>query len=290
MKRFAKTTFFPVLLATATYAFAATYLWAVQDRHIFMPGRELTQTPADYALAYEDVYIPSPAGTPSAERVHAWWIPADQSPHRRVLLYLHGSAFNISANVEHARRFHRLGFSVLLISYRGYGISVGDGPSEKTMYEDAVAAWNYLRTVRKIAPERIMIYGHSLGGAVAIDLAVKKPASAGVIAEATFTSIRDVAALNSFYRLFPLDLLIEHAFDSLSKIDGLTVPVLFLHGTADSSIPYEMSRRLYERTPGPKHLTLILGGGHNNSARVGGEKYLREVAAFAAASLVSDQP
>jgi len=93
-----------------------------------------------YANAnFENVYIPSPAGTYSAERVHAWWIPADQSPNWRVLLYLPGSAFNISANVEHARRFHRLGFSLLLISYRGDGISDGDGPSEKTMYEDAAA-------------------------------------------------------------------------------------------------------------------------------------------------------
>ena len=183
-------------------------------------------------------------------------------------------------SVEHARRFHRLGFSVLLVSYRGYGISDGDAPSEKKMYEDAEAAWAYLRNVRKIPAGRIMIYGHSLGGAVAIDLAVKHPDVAGVIVESTFTSIGDVAALKSLYRIFPLDLLIEHAFDSLSKIGRLAAPILFLHGTADTTIPYEMSRRLYAQAPGKKRLVLILGGGHNNSARVGGETYLKKVANF----------
>ncbi|MGA8280237.1 MAG: alpha/beta fold hydrolase [Desulfobacterales bacterium] len=266
-------------LIVLAYALGCAYLWSQQTRFIFMPARDITSTPADTGLPYEDVFIPVADDSGGVERLHAWWIPAGTAG-RSTLLYLHGSALNIGANVEHAKRFHGLGFAVLLLSYRGYGRSDGDFPSETKVYQDAEAAWQYLVTKREIAPDDIVIYGHSLGGAVAIDLAVRHPAARGLIVEATFTSIYDMAARGGAYRVFPLGLILTQRFDSLSKVDRLRVPVLYLHGTDDSVAPFDMSRRLYEHTRAPKRLQLILGGGHNNSARVGGSVYLQAVKEF----------
>ncbi len=261
------------------YALACTYLWARQDHHIFMPRREIKKTPATYQLSYQDVYISVETPNGNEERIHGWWIPA-QIPADKTLLYLHGSALNIGANVDHARRFHNLGFAVFVVSYRGYGLSDGEFPSEKQVYADAEAAWSYLTEQRGIKPGHIFIYGHSIGGAVAIDLAVRHPNTAGLIAEATFTSIIDVARQRNMYRIFPLDLIVHQRFESLTKIANLCVPVLFIHGTSDHLIPFEMSRRLYEQAPFPKRIEIISGGGHNNSASVGGETYLKAIREF----------
>lgn len=276
-----------LIVPVAAYSVFCTYLWAAQDRHIFWPSREIVQKPSDYGLEYEDVFIRVPSENHAYEALHAWWIPAEEIPNQRILLYLHGSAINISANVEHARRFHRMGFSVMLVSYRGYGLSDGDAPSEQTMYDDAEAAWAHLLNEKKVRPGQIMVYGHSLGGAVAIELAARHPEAAGLIVESTFTSIREVAEKNPFYRLFPLDWLIEHSFDSISKVGSLTVPILFLHGTQDSFIPYKMSRLLYERASGERRLALIFGGGHSNNARIDPDRYLREVSSFVSTYLDS---
>lgn len=266
-------------LIVLAYALGCAYLWSQQAHFIFMPQRDITSTPADGGLPYENVFIPVVGDGGGVERVHAWWIPS-ATADGPTLLYLHGSALNIGANVEHAKRFHGLGFAVLLLSYRGYGRSDGGFPSETKVYQDAEAAWQYLVTEREIVPENIVIYGHSLGGAVAIDLAVRHPAAKGLIVEATFTSIYDMAARGGVFRVFPLDLILTQRFDSLSKVDRLRVPVLYLHGTADSVVPSGMSRRLCERTRAPKRLQFILGGGHNNSARLGGSVYLQAVKEF----------
>lgn len=146
------------------YAVASTYLWARQAHYIFRPQRAVSTTPSDYQLPFEDVYLSVDDGNSKTERIHAWWIPTEY-PERRYLLYLHGSALNIAANITHARRFQRMGFSVFLISYRGYGKSDGMFPSEGTVYSDARAAWRYLTGHKKIDPASIFIYGHSLGGA-----------------------------------------------------------------------------------------------------------------------------
>jgi len=271
-----------VTLAVIAYASGCAYMWVNQKYFIFMPRRELSQTPADHHLAFQDIYLPVPSNNDGGfERMHCWWIPANR-PSGRYLIYLHGSAFNIGANVNHARRFKELGFSVLLISYRGYGRSEGDFPTEAQVYADAEAAWDYLVNQKGIKPGKIFIYGHSLGGAVAINLAVSHPGAGGLIVEATFTSIADMGRRNKLYRLLPIDLITHQRFDSINKINRLKMPVLILHGTEDRVVPFEMSRRLYEQAPYPKRLKLILGGGHNNSARVGGAEYLNTVREFIA--------
>ncbi len=263
------------------YALACTYLWARQGHYIFTPRREIKKTPAFHQLSYDDIYISVTSRKGRAERIHGWWVPA-HSPSGKTLLYLHGSALNIGANVDHVRRFHNLGFNVFIVSYRGYGLSDGEFPSEDQMYTDAEAAWSYLLSQKEIEPDQIFIYGHSIGGAIAIDLASRRPNAAGLIVEATFTSIIDVARLNNKFKVFPLDLIVHQRFDSLTKIVDIRMPVLLIHGTDDHLIPPEMSRLLYAHAPYPKQLKLIPGGGHNNSAAVGGAYYLRAISNFVA--------
>lgn len=277
-----------VALVVLAYALGGLYLWSQQGRFVFMPSRVITRTPADAGLAYENVFI-RVASDSSGERVHAWWIPS-VIPAAPVLIYLHGNALNIGANVEHAKRLHGLGISVLLLSYRGYGRSDGDQPSETKIYQDAEAGWHYLVSDQDKSPADILIYGHSLGGAVAIELAVRHPEARGLIVESTFTSIRDMAARSGALRMFPLALILTQRFDSLSKVDRLRLPVLYLHGTADNVVPPEMSRRLYEQTRAPKHLRLISGGGHNNSAQIGGQSYLEGITDFLNATASGDSP
>ena len=268
-----------VVVLFLIYASISTYLWARQAHFIFSPQRFLANTPAEYQLPFEDVYVAVGRGNPENERLHAWLIPAEH-PGGRYLIYFHGSALNIGANITHARRFLRLGFSVLLVSYRGYGKSDGDFPSESQMYLDAQSAWDYLVEKRGIDPGLIFVYGHSLGGAVAIQLAVNQPETGGLIVEAAFTSIADMARRSSKYRIFPIELIVSQRFDSINKVGRLTVPVLYIHGTDDQLVPPEMSKQLHDQTASAKQLKLILGGGHNNSAAVGGEEYLRAVRQF----------
>ena len=263
----------------AIYALTSTYIWARQAHFIFRPERIISKTPAEYQLPFEDVYVTVNDGNGKNERIHAWWIPADNLSDR-YLLYLHGSALNIGANITHARRFQRMGFSVFLVSYRGYGKSDGTFPTEAQVYADAQAAWTYLIEQKGIDPKSIFIYGHSLGGAVAIQLALNNPAAGGLIVEAAFTSITDMARRIPKYRIFLLELIVHERFDSIEKVSRLQPPVLYIHGTDDQLVPAEMSRELYNRTASSKQLKLIPGGGHNNSAAVGGDEYLKAVKNF----------
>jgi len=277
-------TFWKLLIGATTfliaiYASTSTYIWARQAHFIFRPERIISKTPADYQLPFEDVFVNVNDENGRNERIHAWWIPAEY-PADRYLLYLHGSALNIGANITHARRFQRMGFSVFLVSYRGYGKSDGKFPTEAQVYSDSQAAWTYMVEQKSIDPEAIFIYGHSLGGAIAIQLAVDNPAGGGLIVEAAFTSIADMARRTPKYRFFPIDLIVQERFDSLEKVSRLEIPVLYIHGTDDKLVPPEMSSELYKRTASSKQLKLIPGGGHNNSAAVGGDEYLQAVRNF----------
>jgi len=264
----------------ALYMSACAYVWTQQEHYIFMPQRVIATTPTDYRLPFEDVYITLNGLLDSTERLHAWYIPAADGANKKVLLYLHGSALNIGANIAHAQRFRGMGFSVFLLSYRGYGKSDGTFPSEELIYADAEAAWNHLKEDRDVDPQSIFIYGHSLGGAVAIHLATNHPDAGGLIVEGSFTSIAELARLYPQYRLLPLDLIINQRFDSINKVSHLEVPVLYIHGTSDERVPFEMSQELYSHTTSAKQIKLILGGGHNNTAAIGGNEYLQTVKDF----------
>ena len=266
-------------IAIILYTAACLYLFFQQTRFIFFPSSAIETTPEFFNLDYQEVWLPVKTKSGEVERMHGWWIPASQ-PNAQVLLYLHGNGINIGANVAHANRFHRLGFSVLLPDYRGYGRSEGTFPTEASVYQDAAVAWDYLVQERKIQPEQIFLYGHSLGGAVAIDLAVKQPDAAGLIVESSFTSIRDIVDYQSIYRIFPIDLILNQRFDSIRKVRSLALPVLFIHGTADLRVPATMSQQLYEAAPQPKQLVLIPDAGHNNTAETAGDKYFQMMQKF----------
>ena len=267
------------MLLAVVYICAGAYLWTRQAHYIFRPERKIFSSPADHGITYEDLYIPVNDRNDEKERIHAWFMPAVRNTGR-FLLYLHGSALNIGANINHAQRFRDMGLSVLLVSYRGYGESDGEFPAEAKMYADAEAAWEYLVTQRSVDPGNIFIYGHSLGGAVAIHLAVIHPDAGGLIVESSFTSIVDMANLEPVYRIFPLSLMVHQRFDSRTKVRQLKVPVIYLHGTQDTLVPHCMTRILYKYTASAKQMKLIHGGGHNNNAVVGGMEYLQAVKNF----------
>ncbi|MDH5286036.1 MAG: alpha/beta fold hydrolase [Betaproteobacteria bacterium] len=241
---------------------------------VFRPVREYVRTPADLGIDYQDLWIGVAREGGGTERVHAWWLPAAR-PDAPAILYLHGVRWSLGNNLTRIARWHQLGFAVLAIDYRGFGRSDGDLPSESQIYADARAAWAELER-REPNRDRRFIYGHSLGAAVAIDLASRVDGAAGVIAEAGFTSLADVVAETNG----ALALLVTQRFNALERAKSLRSPVLFMHGTADRLVPPAMSERLYQAAPQPKRLHWIEGANHGNWNGAGLDEYRRVVLEF----------
>jgi hypothetical protein len=284
------------ILLAVLYVSACLFLFFRQNWFIFFPSQEISAVPTDLEMDYQEVWLPVIPGDSqqklAPEKVHGWWIPAPArdritSEDRMtleqglVLLYLHGNGDNISANLGHSQRFHQMGFGVFILDYRGYGRSLGDFPTESTVYQDVETAWNYLTNQRGIPPEKITIYGHSLGGAIAIELASRHPNAAGAIIECSFTSMRDMVDYQyPYFNIFPIDWILTHRFDSISKVKSLKMPVLFTHGTDDGVVPTYMSQALFDATPEPKQLFIVPTADHNNVATVSGEKYFETIRQF----------
>jgi alpha-beta hydrolase superfamily lysophospholipase len=218
--------------------------------------------------------LPVKAGD-KTQHVNSWWWPADD-PKAPAVLYLHGARWNLTGQLFRIEQLHDFGFSVLAIDYRGFGKSDGDLPSEQSVYEDARVAWQRLSELQP-DPSRRFIYGHSLGGAIAIDLASRlghpEPAR-GLIVESSFTTLADIAKSLS-YPWLPLQLVLSQKFDAVDKIAQVGMPVLIVHGTDDRYVPSRFSEKLFEAAPGRKKLLLVKGGTHNNSMRVGESAYRR---------------
>lgn len=259
------------------YIGVCLYLRLHQNRLIFFPTAALTATPASLGLPYRDVWIAVRSGT-AREQIHGWWIPA--SAAKGTILHLHGNGYNISANLAQARCFHQLGYTVLMIDYRGYGQSRGAFPTEQSVYVDAQAAWDYLTHERGISPHQIAIFGHSLGGAIALHLALEQPNAAALIVQSSFTSVREMLDYSGQFWMFPVDWLLHQRFDSLAKVAALRVPVLYVHGTVDTVTSPQMSQALYEATQAPRQLLLIPAANHNDVQDVGGQTYLRAIEDF----------
>lgn len=251
------------------YGAICIYFWAMQGDKIFEPSALIQSTPDRVGLRYEALSIASGSGDERGE-LSAWWIPAKQNK-APTLLYLHGNYRNISHNLEHAARLHSMGYNVLLVDYRGFGKSSGGRPSEKKVYEDAAAAWDYLVQQRQLLPQQIFIYGHSLGGAIAVETALHHGDAAGLVVESSFTSMRAMGEMN--YAYLPIAMLLNQRFDSLSKIGQVRVPVLVLHGTWDARIPARMGQELYAQAAQPKFIKLIEGGEHSNSSGIASVEY-----------------
>ncbi|MDQ6916547.1 MAG: lysophospholipase [Pseudomonadota bacterium] len=263
---------------------------ALQQQEERLTFRVVKETPGWYAGLPEGVHefdIPVNSRA-DAQRIHAWWWPA-ANPTAPTVLYLHGTRWSLTGQVFRLEQLRDFGFSVLAIDYRGFGKSDGDVPSERTVYEDAHAAWDWLVAQQPVAARRF-IYGHSLGGAVAVDLAASlseqggkmekeavapiRPdaAAGGLIIESTFTTLADMAR-EVTYSWLPVGLLMSQKFDSMSKMARVTMPVLVVHGAADRFVPSRFSQQLYDAATAPKKLLMVEGGGHNNSMRAGADLY-----------------
>lgn len=242
------------------YSAVVGYFWLQQRQLVFNPDAILLTTPARNGLKYEEVRIISGKEMEQGELV-SWWIPA-AAPNAPTILYFHGNSRNISLRPEVMRGMHELGYNQLLVDYRGYGHSTGGPPSEAKVYEDAEAAWNWLIKQRHAKPAHTFIYGHSLGGAIAADLAVRHPDAAGLVIESSFSSMAAMGEKD--YGFLPIKAVLNQKFDTVSKISQLKMPLLILHGTNDQKIPWQMGRELYEHAPQPKKLIFITGAEHSN--------------------------
>lgn len=246
-------------MAASVYALLIIVLWFYQGRMVFLanvPGRALTATPEDIGLAFQSVTIPTPDG----ERIHGWYVPhvPDKDP-RGVVLFFHGNAGNISHRLDSIRLFQGIGLDVLIIDYRGYGESTGK-PSEKGLYLDGEAAWDYLVDERGIAPERIVLFGRSLGAVVASRVAGAH-SPGGLIIESGFTSGADMAA--RLYPFLPARLVTRLEFPLVDFVRTVGSPVLVIHSRDDEIIPFDMGHTIYEAVPGQEKTFLEIWGGHN---------------------------
>jgi len=234
---------------------------------IFYPERHFCGFPSNDGMEYQDVTLQGPDGT----TIHGWFIPGRG---KVVVLFFHGNAGNISHRIEKTRLLFYPEIPSLMIDYHGYGRSHGT-PSEKACYLDALTSWEYLVLERHFEPNQIILFGESLGGAVAVDLAAKKEVGA-IILESTFPNIGVVA--NRF--LPGLSVFLKRKFDSLSKISRVHVPLLQLHGDEDDLVPYEVGRRLFQAANEPKEFFTIKGAHHNDTYETGGQAYLQVVHQF----------
>jgi uncharacterized protein len=210
-------------------------------------------------LPVEDVWLTSADGT----AIHAWFTaPADWNPDTGVLIYCHGNAGNLSGRGVALWNFQQvLGLAVLIFDYPGYGKSGGQ-PSEAGCYAAGDAAYDYLTTVKKVPPARVVLYGGSLGGAVAVDLATRHPHRALVLVS-TFTSFPDMAQYK--FPWLPGRWLVRNRYLSLDKIRTLHSPIFIAHGTEDTVIPFRQGQRLFESASEPKHFLPMPGIGHNDA-------------------------
>lgn len=257
------------MVVASLYILLMLFMFIFQSRLVYFPRREIAITPESVGLQYEDVYFRAEDGTES----HGWYIPSDSS--RGVILFCHGNAGNISHRLETVKIFNDLDLSVFIFDYRGYGKSKGK-LSENGSYLDADAAWVYLSSSMEIDPHRIIVFGRSLGGAVAANLASKRPVG-GIIVESSFTSVKDLGS--EIYPFLPVRLLSRFEYNTLEKIREVTCPKLIIHSRDDEMISFKHGERLYGAASEPKEF-LEISGSHNEGFWINLNKYKSGIDSF----------
>ena len=255
-----------VLVARESYLF---------DRWLaFFPTKEITNTPDDLGMPFEEVYFPAADG----KQLHGWFIPGRGDD---TIVWFHGNAGNISNRVYNVMLMNaHLESNLFIFDYRGYGLSEGS-PSEKGVYSDGEGALQYLRSRDDIDHDRLVLFGHSLGGCVVADLAMRHRAKA-VIIESSFTSVDAMSRYTqpTLSRFIPTRLLVKSRFDSISKMPHIHSPVMIVHGNKDVTVPIEMGRELFDAANEPKHFYEIKGATHDDTHLVGGEDYFKALREF----------
>ncbi|MDP1955772.1 MAG: alpha/beta fold hydrolase [Polaromonas sp.] len=246
-----------------------------QRAWIFQPSDRTWGGGLAAAEGMEDVWIDfQPRADGETARLHGLWLPGAR-PNAPVLLYLHGARYNVTGSAPRMRRMQELGFSVLGVDYRGFGKSTQALPSEETAYQDARAAWDWL--AKKYPDRPRYVFGHSLGGPIAIHLATEVDDESGTIVEGTFTSIADVVSTTK-WGWVPVSMLITQRFEAVRKVGKIGSPLLVVHGGEDRLIAPSLGRKLYEAAAQPKLFMLVEGGSHHNTNSVGQSHYRQALA------------
>jgi fermentation-respiration switch protein FrsA (DUF1100 family) len=270
----------PLFLALAFAALVTLGCASLDEKErawIFQPSDRAWGNSAELAQDMEHVWIDFDSSvTHAPARLHGLWLASDGplAATAPVLLYLHGARWNVEGSAPRIRRMQELGFSVLAIDYRGFGKSTSGLPSEATAYEDARAGWDWL--ARRYPGRDRYIFGHSLGGAVAIDLAAQVDDERGTIVEGTFSSIPDLADTMNYGWIQGAWLpgaLITQRFDSMHKVAKIHSPLLVVHGANDNLVASALGRKLYDAAAGPKKFVLVEGGTHFSTMSVGQAQY-----------------
>jgi hypothetical protein len=246
-----------------SYLLVLLLVYFMQERLVFMPYRTIEETPAQAGMLHQEVNLTTADGV----TLNAWYVPA-AGESRATVLFCHGNAGNISHRIENLRKMRNLGLNTLIFDYRGYGASTGS-PTEAGVYLDARAAWDWLTKEKKLSADQVVIWGQSLGGAVASHLATEvRPAA--LIMESTFTSIPDVGS--DQYPFLPIRWLAKMNFDNLGNMSRIKCPVLIVHSRQDEMLKFAYAERNFAAAPEPKEF-LEISGGHNDGFMVSGRVY-----------------
>jgi hypothetical protein len=226
--------------------------------------------PQSLGVSAEDIEFVAEDGV----KLHGWYV---QSPDAKAtLLWFHGNAGNITHRLENIKLLESLKLNIFIFDYRGYGKSDGE-PAEKGLYLDSQAAYNYLINEKNIAPEKLVLFGRSLGGVFAVDVAANNPA-AGLILESVFTTAKDMA--KAMFPVLPIGWAIRSKLDNVSRVPNLEIPKLILHGDRDEVVPYKLGRQVFSAAAEPKEFYAIKGAGHNDTIFAGGASYFSTLDKF----------
>ncbi len=246
------------------------YYPKIESFFIYYPDSSFDTFPADWHLNYDEVYFDTEDDT----RLHGWFFPLKGDTP--VILFCHGNAGNISHRLENISLLLDQNLQVFIFDYRGYGKSNGR-PSEAGLYRDGLAAYDFLLKIKHIPPERIVLFGRSLGASAAIEISLKRDVRS-IIIESAFTSTKEMAKTMFLFNVFAF--LLPPNYNNLEKIAQVSVPKLIIHGENDKIVPFSMGQKLFDAASQPKYFFPIRRAGHNDTYVFGGGAYFETLAAF----------